>query len=224
MAILQLIAAVKWPGIARISFFLLFAWASWTNWKTSQQKPQFYLDYADLAWSEWYRTFIHGWFAENINPVVGFIATCQGLIAISMLLKVWIFKIGSIGAIVFLISILQFGVGSGFPCTATMSVAIYILLKTHNNKFVWERRYVPYVPPALIDKRIKWVAIDSFSSNGTFTNGANTISATLYFNEADQLINLISDDRTAISDMKQYCFSTHTFVCVIPLIERIENQ
>jgi len=138
VAIAQLIAAVKWPRIARISFSLLFAWASWTNWKTSQQTPQFYLDYADLTWSEWYRDFIHGWFAENIKPVVGFIATCQGLIAISMLLKGWTFKIGCTGAIIFLVSILPFGVGSGFPCTAIMAVAIYILLKKHDNKFVWE--------------------------------------------------------------------------------------
>ena len=138
VAIAQLIAAVKWPRIARISFFLLFAWASWTNWKTSQQTPQFYLDYADLTWSEWYRTFIYGWFAQNINLAVGIIATCQGLMAVSMLLKGWIFRIGCTGAILFLVSILPFGVGSGFPCTAIMAVAIYILLKKHDNKFVWE--------------------------------------------------------------------------------------
>ncbi|MFI5129152.1 MAG: hypothetical protein ACHQFX_04145 [Chitinophagales bacterium] len=138
VAILQLIAAIKWPGIARISFFLLFAWASWTNWTESQQTPQFYLDYADLTWSSWYRYFINGWFAEHVQLAVGFIATCQGLIAISMLLKGWIYKIGGIGAILFLVSILPFGVGSGFPCTAIMAIAIYILLKKHDHSFIWE--------------------------------------------------------------------------------------
>ena len=43
VAILQLIAAIKWPRIARLSFFLLFAWASWTNWTESLRAPQFYL-------------------------------------------------------------------------------------------------------------------------------------------------------------------------------------
>lgn len=138
IGILQLTASIKWPRIARLSFFLLFAWACRTNWTTSQQTPQFYLDYADLAWSGWYSDFIRGWFAGHIQLAVGFIATCQGLIAISMLLRGWIFKIGGIGAIVFLISILPFGTGSGFPCTAIMAVAIYILLKKHNNKFIWE--------------------------------------------------------------------------------------
>lgn len=62
-------------------------------------------------------------------------------------------------------------------------------------------------PASLIDKRIVWTAIDSLSAKGTFSNGINKISATLYFNEQEQLINFISDDRSAI-DMKQYRFST----------------
>jgi hypothetical protein len=63
-------------------------------------------------------------------------------------------------------------------------------------------------PASLIDKRIEWIPIDSLSAKAVFTNGSNKISATLYFNEKGQLINFISDDRYAISDMKQYRFST----------------
>lgn len=137
IAILQLVVAVRWPRLARLSFFILFAWASWTNWRESQQTPQFYLEYADLTWSSWYKDFINGWFSRHIELAVAFIATSQGLIAISMLLKGWVLKTGAIGAIVFLISILPFGVGSGFPCTAIMAVAIYILLRKHDNTFIW---------------------------------------------------------------------------------------
>lgn len=139
VAALQLVAAIKWPRIARLSFFLLFAWASWANWSESQTSPQFYLEYADLTWSAWYKNFIEGWFADNIKLVVGFIAACQALVAISMLLKGWSYKIGSIGAIVFLLAILPFGVGSGFPCTAIMAIAIMILFRKHNNEFIWYR-------------------------------------------------------------------------------------
>jgi hypothetical protein len=63
-------------------------------------------------------------------------------------------------------------------------------------------------PASLIDKKIEWTAIDSLSAKATFTNGVNKISATLYFNPQGQLINFTSDDRYAISDMKQYRFST----------------
>ncbi len=62
-------------------------------------------------------------------------------------------------------------------------------------------------PATLVDKRIEWTVIDSLSAKATFTNGINKISAILYFNELGQLINFISDDRSAI-DMKQYRFST----------------
>jgi len=64
------------------------------------------------------------------------------------------------------------------------------------------------VPATLIDKRIQWEPIDSLTTKAIFTNRGITISAILYFNEVGQLINFTSDDRTAISDMKQYRFST----------------
>jgi hypothetical protein len=64
------------------------------------------------------------------------------------------------------------------------------------------------VPATLIDKRIHWEPIDSLTTKVIFTNRGISISATLYFNEMGQLINFTSYDRTAISDMKQYRFST----------------
>ena len=59
-------------------------------------------------------------------------------------------------------------------------------------------------PATLVDKRISWSAVDSVSAKAVFTNGANAILATLFFNEAGQLVNFYLDDRTDISDMKQY--------------------
>jgi hypothetical protein len=63
-------------------------------------------------------------------------------------------------------------------------------------------------PASLIDKRLQWEAIDERSVKGIFTNGANKISAILYFNEIGQLVNFISGDRYDVRDMKQYRFST----------------
>jgi hypothetical protein len=140
VAIGQLIVALRWPRIARLSFFLLFAWASWTNWTESHQTPRFYLEYADLTWSTWYRDFINEWFSRHIPLTVGMIAICQGIIAISMLLKGWFFRIGTIGAIIFLLAILPLGVGAGFPCTAIMAVALLILLRKQKAEFIWQKR------------------------------------------------------------------------------------
>ncbi len=63
-------------------------------------------------------------------------------------------------------------------------------------------------PASLIDKRIEWKPINNLSTSAVFTNGENKISATLYFNEKAELINFISDDRYAVSEMKKYRFST----------------
>lgn len=139
VAILQLIAAIKWPHVARFSFFILFAWACVANFYISQKTPEVYLDYAAVTWSSFYRNFINNWFAQHIQVTVGFIATCQGLIAISMLLKGAVLKIGYLGAIFFLLSILPLGLGSAFPCTGIMAAAIFVLLKKFNNRYAWQK-------------------------------------------------------------------------------------
>jgi len=39
-------------------------------------------------------------------------------------MKGFVFKAGAVGAIIFLMAIAPFGVGSGFPCTVVMAIAI----------------------------------------------------------------------------------------------------
>lgn len=63
-------------------------------------------------------------------------------------------------------------------------------------------------PATLIDPSIRWKAIDDTSAEAAFTVKGTTIHATLIINEEGQLVNFISDDRYAISDGKQYRFST----------------
>jgi len=63
-------------------------------------------------------------------------------------------------------------------------------------------------PATLIDPRITWKVIDSTSIEATFTNKGITISAILYFNEQGQLTNFISNDRTSVSQMQEFPFST----------------
>lgn len=67
-----------------------------------------------------------------------------------------------------------------------------------------------FAPAALIDRKIKWEEIDENSARALFSNQGVTISAILYFNQKGQLINFISDDRSAITTdgLKNYRFST----------------
>jgi len=63
-------------------------------------------------------------------------------------------------------------------------------------------------PASLLDPRIKWEERDSLSAKAMFTNGPLTISAILYFNGQGQLVNFISEDRTAIQQKMKIPFST----------------
>ncbi len=138
-ALLILLAACRSARLARILFFLLFAWACWINWKTAMYSPEDYQEYASLSFLDYYKSFIGGWFHNNTLLVVGCIATCQGFIAISMLLKGNATKFGIAGAIIFLIAIAPLGVGSGFPTTITMAIALFIILTKGVNEHPWRK-------------------------------------------------------------------------------------
>jgi hypothetical protein len=57
-----------------------------------------------------------------------------------------------------------------------------------------------FAPGNLYDKRLRWKEIDSLSSEVTIENGQYKVSAILSFNEKGELINFVSDDRSALQD------------------------
>lgn len=54
-------------------------------------------------------------------------------------------------------------------------------------------------PSALIDAPVTWDVLDDHHVRGTYTYGTNTISAELVFNDQCELVDFVSDDRTAVS-------------------------
>jgi hypothetical protein len=136
LAIVILISSIKWPRISRILYSVLFAWASWANWNMAINNPHDYLSYADLTFLPLYKSFILGWFSDHIRLSVGFIATVQGLIAISMWMKGWLYKLGIIGGIAFFIAIIPLGFGAAFPCTLVLAIALGFL--KDQNAYLWQ--------------------------------------------------------------------------------------
>lgn len=68
-----------------------------------------------------------------------------------------------------------------------------------------------FAPGGLADKRLSWSEIDATTAKVTLVNGPYTVSATLFFNPKGDLINFISDDRSALMDdgtLKQARWST----------------
>ncbi len=55
-------------------------------------------------------------------------------------------------------------------------------------------------PAALVDANVEWHGIDAHRVSGRFTNGTYCVSAELVFNEADELVNFVSDDRLRASE------------------------
>jgi hypothetical protein len=52
-----------------------------------------------------------------------------------------------------------------------------------------------FAPGALVDPRLGWHAIDDRSAGVTFANGPHRVSATLFFDERDDLVDFWSDGR-----------------------------
>jgi hypothetical protein len=140
-SIALLILFVTWKNLrwGRLLFFLVFAWASWTNWTTALKNPATYLGEADLTFFEFYRKFILGWFSRNIILAVGFIASCQALIAFSMLGKTTVVRAGAVGGILFLVAIAPFGTGSAFPCTLILAIAMGFIFSRKKHNYLWLR-------------------------------------------------------------------------------------
>ncbi len=105
---------------------MLFAWAAATNTNTALTTPWVYLEYADLAVLEVYRSFILGWFSAHVAPMVLAIAAGQAVITVLLALPRPWRRLGVLGAIVFLMAIAPLGVGSGFPFSLTLAAALLV--------------------------------------------------------------------------------------------------
>jgi hypothetical protein len=138
IALIILYFAWKGPRIARLLLFLLFAWAAYTNWNMAINNPKEYVNFGDLAFLGFYKKFIRGWFSQHGAWMIAAIAIGQLFIALSMLWKGWIFKLGAIGGIIFLVAIIPLGVGSAFPFPIITAIAFYILYRQSNVNLVWK--------------------------------------------------------------------------------------
>jgi hypothetical protein len=138
VALIILYFARKRPRIARLLLFLLFGWAAFTNWNMAMNSPQEYVSFADLAFLGIYKRFINGWFSQHGALMIAAIAIGQLLIALAMLWKGWLFKLGSIGGIIFLVAIIPLGVGSAFPFPIITALAFYILYRQKIVDVLWK--------------------------------------------------------------------------------------
>lgn len=139
LAVLLLLACWKKPAWGRLLFFLLFGWAAWFNSTMALSTPAIYTGYAQYAFFGLYRQFINGFFAEHTPPFVLAIAAGQAGVAVGMLAKGRLFRLGAIGGILFLVSIAPLGIGSAFPATLVMAWAMWMLYRQGDTgQWLWQ--------------------------------------------------------------------------------------
>lgn len=127
-ALVLLIVAVFWPRLVRWSFAILFFAASLVNATLAIRQPELYVEsYGSTALLGIYRDFINGIFSTNATPILLAIALGQLLVAVFLTRDGTLFRLGVVGACLFLVAIAPLGLGSAFPSTLIMVAAVLMM-------------------------------------------------------------------------------------------------
>ena len=138
VSLILLLLTFIWPSVGRFLLVLLFLWASYINAETAITNPQDYLNYSSLVWFDLYRDFIDGYFSRNITLIIVLIAFFQLIIAILFATKGKPVKWSGWAIIAFLLAVAPLGVGSGFPSTLIMALAVFIIIRKPVDRSLWE--------------------------------------------------------------------------------------
>lgn len=123
-----LLTAWAWPRFTRYAFAVVFFAASVANILAVLRDPESYVTgYGELA-TGFYQPFIYGFFSENTLLIVLAIALGQFLIGLFLSVGGRLFDFGVIGAGVFFLAITPLGLGSAFPCTLVLAVALGVMV------------------------------------------------------------------------------------------------
>ena len=119
--------SVKRHRLTRILFILIFLIAGLFNIYTAFTQPQVYQYYGGMAVLDLYRDFIYGYFKEHTIEIVSVIALGQLVVALLLSSSGLFLKLGSIGGVIFFIAMAPLGVGSAFPATLLLALAIILM-------------------------------------------------------------------------------------------------
>jgi hypothetical protein len=123
------LAAPKWPRPVRVLFVLIFLGAGSFNAYMAMSQPEGYLVYGRWALLPAYRDFISGVFSRYTQPIVLAIALGQLAVGVLLTRKGRSFWLGVAGGMVFLLAIAPLGIGSAFPATLLMALALYLMAR-----------------------------------------------------------------------------------------------
>ncbi|MDH4196407.1 MAG: hypothetical protein OEW05_03265 [Candidatus Aminicenantes bacterium] len=129
LALVLLWLAAKKPKLARWVFGAIFVGAAFFNAYMAAKRPQAYVDsYGASAWFPIYREFIHGFFSRATALLVLLIAAGQAVCGVLLFTR-RSYKLGALGAVIFLLAIAPLGLGSAFPSTLLMAVGLVLAMR-----------------------------------------------------------------------------------------------
>lgn len=119
--------AILRPRVARWAFAAIFIAAGIFNAYTALTTPDAYVMYGETAFLPLYRRFITGVFSQAPTAFVLPIAAGQTTAGVLLTRRGLAFRLGALGACIFLAAIIPLGVGSAFPFSLTAIAAIIIM-------------------------------------------------------------------------------------------------
>ncbi len=119
--------AFKWPRLSRFLFVAIFVAAGFFNAFMALTEPEAYLSYADMAILNSYRSFIAGFFFFFSRFFVLSIALGQLLVAVLLCGGKNFLRLGVTGGIMFFLAIMPLGLGSAFPASLILAIALFLM-------------------------------------------------------------------------------------------------
>lgn len=127
VALALLALAYRRPRWLRWAAIVIFGVAGVFNAVTALENPNVYDDFSRWALADGYRRFIRGWFHLHAGPMVLAIALGQLLVAGLLLGPAPWRPLGIVGGVIFLVAIAPLGVGSAFPSSLVLALALLVM-------------------------------------------------------------------------------------------------
>jgi hypothetical protein len=135
VSILLIYMSVKWTMTTKIVFAVIFFLAFVFNLYNVLNNTDSYLEFGKTSLLFFYRDFIFGDFRDNIILYIIIVAVFQLFLSFCLFTESILTEYGIIGGIIFLVLIAPLGIGSAFPSTLLMALALYIVYVKRQKAF-----------------------------------------------------------------------------------------
>ncbi len=137
LAIVLMLLSYHFPRVLRVIWGAVFIIAGIINLITVYNNPLIYIEGFGPTAIPFYQEIIYGPFSEYPGFYITLISIGQIIIGGMIWSKKFWFILGCLGAVIFLLAIVPLGVGSAFPSTVFMALAIIFLMRKKRKRSIF---------------------------------------------------------------------------------------